>query len=109
MDRIVLRNGVPYVRTETTCSREPLRIIDYWPLPGATGRVEEGDMASYHGDGYYSVATRGEARWFRLPAGGATTTAERVEEPIAPPKTKFPVRWQNGRWEKQLKRGWVPA
>ena len=30
-------------------------------------------------------------------------------EPIPPPKTRQPTRWNDGRWQKLLKKGWVDA
>jgi hypothetical protein len=48
---------------------------------------------------------------FRLVHGGATTAAfEEIIEVPAPKARGKDVRWNNGRWEKHLKReGWVSA
>ncbi len=48
---------------------------------------------------------------FQLQDGGATLPIDNTREPIPSPKVRngIATRWIDGRWEKCLKRGWVPA
>lgn len=108
---IVLLDGVPHVRCPMTLFAEPVEVVRYWPLPAATGRVDEGDETFYQGDGYVLVTnSRWGGRNYALPNGGQTEAVKVEEFPVPEPKTRLETRWKDGRWEKLTKRsGWVAA
>jgi hypothetical protein len=108
----IIGNNV-YVKYSTTFDSEPTRQTLWWkidtvrahPWSAARGWPEKGDdVTSESGtEGWraagYTVHFPGDRQ------------AEKVErEPVACPKTRGKeTRWCNGRWEKLLAKGWVPA
>lgn len=102
-----------YVKYSTTLESEPTRRTLWWkvdvvlPQPWSSARrwPEIGDeVTSVSGSDEwratgYSVSFPGNRQ------------AEKVEcEPVPCPKTRGKeARWRNGRWEKLLAKGWVPA
>jgi hypothetical protein len=106
---IVILEGVPHVQTTHTSWDEPVRLYHYWPLPGATGKVEDGDRVHSSSGGMEIVQTRMGSRRFWLPQGGDTKAALVDEEPVPPPRTRLETRWHQGSWEKKTSKGWVVA
>jgi hypothetical protein len=111
MGTITIIDGIPHVADSMVLSSEPTIVTRYWPLPSASGQVDEGDEATYRHDGIYSVrSSRWGFRNFRLPDGVATKSVKTEETPVPKPRTRLPLRWYLGRWEKLSKsRGWIPA
>jgi len=107
---IDLVDGVPHVKYVTTDWTEPIRVTLWWPLPAATGRVEQGAACWSDGSGWLVSAPIWGSLRFGMPNGGQTEAVRRTEEPVPPPRTRCETRWHNGRWEKLLARkGWVAA
>lgn len=67
------------------------------------GSITDGQVSCYLGNG----------SWFNgsLAQGGSTPSIIQETRPVPAPKVKAgtPTRWRDGRWEKQLTRGWVAA
>lgn len=109
--KIEIRNGVPFVVNFMTLEDEPIEIERAWPLPAATGQVNDGDEVSNYMDGSVLVKPTKSlfdpARWFPLPEGGATE-ADMVEREVPRPKSKLNTRWKGGQWEREMKSGWKP-
>jgi len=108
---IEIIDNEPYVRVDLPLTDHPIMVIRRWPLPSAKCRVQHGDpVLDYMND---CVLVRSSqppwegSVWFRLPQGGQTE-AEMEEQEIPRPKSKLPVRWKDGRWERLLKSGWKP-
>jgi hypothetical protein len=101
---------VIYVRHESARYDEPVRDVIWWRVrrvqrnpyrpawPKSGDRVESSGHDDWHGPGY-SV-------WFPGYQTGRTAV-----EPIPRPKVRAGIetRYRYGRWEKLLKKGWVPA
>jgi len=109
-DTITMIKGIPHARSSFFETDRPVERVFLFPLPAASGRVQEGDVVTY--DAGRGVYHRYDSLWgsrdFPLSEGGATkATVEEREVP--PPKTKLQVRWESGRWQKLMKRGWVDA
>ena len=107
-------DGVLYVRYETTFSSEPVRQTLWWKIErvwrspfaiGDAGAPKVGDhVVSNPGGGGWS------ASYYTVHFDGRKD-AERIERsPVpCPPTRGKAARWQNGRWEKLMARGWLPA
>ncbi len=110
---IHLEGETVFVRYETTFENEPTRQILFWrvdrvvrspyhvgshPMAGDVVRAGVGSDNTWSGPGY-TVHFAG------------TAEAERIErEPVPCPSTRGkPSRWYQGRWEKLMAKGWVPA
>lgn len=112
------REGKLYVRYEFTVSTRPLRRRLWWPIGSWAGDPRTYDRTPIDeliGKPLRDCFTfkdqfRGGG-WIFILRDGATTQPEFAEaEPVPPPKTKLPVEWRFGRWEKLTKKkGWVPA
>lgn len=116
--KLVVKNGKLMIETTYTHHADPKIVHQFWPIwtdgltvEGAEERGLVGLPAEYAPGGLYSVYDGRKSWTFRLPQRGETI-AELVEyEEIPQPKTRLPARWDahKRRWEKESKRGWVPA
>lgn len=98
------RSYYPVMRASATEAQR-----DYGPLPAAVreygapelGIFVKSDAPAFFGNGAFK---------FQLTDGGKTQPIRYVEDDVPAPKTRCPVRWRDGRWEKCLaRRGWVLA
>jgi hypothetical protein len=113
------RNGALFVLYETTLDSEPKIFYRWWRVQRTTAdhygyaRPSDGDSVRYAGSGHWHATEKATGRGCgSVYTGDGSTQAEHVEEVSAPaPKVRrgVEVRWASGRWEKLLKRGWVPA
>lgn len=112
-DTIEEYDGMVYCVMRSTDRNRPI-IQESW---FATGLQAHGLKRGYGDDiiGRKLDYETGFGFFFRTPNGNrlrVETTggrAERyVEVPIEPPKSRLPLRWQDGTWWKETKRGWVP-
>jgi len=104
-----------FVRYETVWSSEPVRQVMWWRVQRvdrsayAVGLVhpKPGDVVVSHGSNHWSGPNY--TVWFP----GDQQAERETREPIPCPKVRAGVetRWNRyeSRWEKLLKRGWVPA
>jgi len=110
------RDGKLYVVYSTTEYGRPTRVNLWWRVVQIVGnqynanRPSAGDTATSRGGGQWS--THGSSG----PSGGVSTgtgstQAEfREEVEVPPPASRGKeLRWQDGRWEKLMASGWVPA
>lgn len=112
-------DGRIVVRCEWVKYTEPTLVKQWWPLypdaltlEGARERGLLGLEARHEpGGGAFSIWDPHWRRTMRLmlPQGGQTKAVKIEHVPISPPKTRLPTRWREGKWEKETKRGWVPA
>ncbi len=103
-----------FVRYETNWSHEPVHHTMWWRVDRVTsspythGWPKTGDVVTSNGSNHWSGP--GYSVWFP-----GDRECERSEtRPIPCPKVRAGIetrwnRYQGGRWEKLLKRGWVPA
>lgn len=116
--KIVSRDGKLWVLYETSRYSEPKIDFLWWEIvqtkasPYGFERPAEGDKVRYNGIGTDEwVACHPET----LRVTGTVWTrnkADKTETVSAPsPKVRAGIetRWHDGRWEKLLKKGWVPA
>ena len=114
--KIRTRNGKMYVVYATTLDAEPIRISRWWRVVESysnrynANRPEDGDTARSEGGGNWSTSNRNGSTG-RVTTGDGSTQAEIVEEvPVHPPKSGGKeLRWRDGRWEKLMAKGWIPA
>lgn len=106
------RNGQLYVLHVYNEFAEPFRQYIWWRVcevrrnPYNMFSPEPEDELSYRGDGYWASANRGG-----VATGEGNTKAELVERVsvLAPPARGKSLRWNDGRWERLLAKGWVAA
>lgn len=107
-------DGMLYIVHVDTDFHEPIEYRTWWPLgikahhyrrDYGADRIGQ-EMREGRNPGEY---IGGDGLKYRLEYGGQTvaTYTETVE--VDKPKTKLPVRWHRGRWEKETARGWVVA
>lgn len=118
--KLVVKNGKLMIVSTFTHYNEPTIVYQFWPIwpdgwtvEGAQERGLVGAEAKYNPGGTYSVwdEHRRISQTFQLTHRGRTV-AEIIEyEEIPRPQTRLPVRWAHlaQRWEKETKKGWVPA
>jgi len=100
-----------YIKYATTLDSEPTLRILWWKIesvarnPFRAGSPSVGDEVTrlsgqqgWTGPGYTVY----------LPGDQEAEKVETVAVPCPPARGK-PTRWRDGRWEKLLARGWVPA
>jgi len=105
--------GNMYVKYSTTLDSEPTRKTVWWKIDSVRPHAwSSARRWPETGDEVTSVSGSDEWR----AAGYAVhfpgdRQAEKVEyEPVPCPKTRGKqARWRDGRWEKLLAKGWVPA
>lgn len=112
--RIRHRNGKMFVVYTTTLSSEPRRLIRWWrviePYSNrySMARPEDGDLAT-HTSGAGAV-------WNTSNRNGSTGRVEVEDQAtleevgVEPPRSGGKqLRWNDGRWEKLMAKGWIPA
>jgi hypothetical protein len=119
--KLVNRNGKLFVLYQTSSYSKPEITYMWWLIESVKGnsyhcdRPEEGDIAVYQSDGRTWQTRRPDTHrstgtvWT---VGDGNTKADHVETVSAPsPKVRngIEIRWHEGRYEKLLKKGWVPA
>lgn len=93
---------------------KPIEYRTWWPL-GMKAHHYRRDYGEYRiGQEMYQGRNPGEylgadGLKYRLVNGGQTVSTYTEKVDVDKPKTKLPVRWYRGRWEKQTARGWVIA
>lgn len=115
--KIVSRDGRLFVLYETALENEPTIKFIWWAIESTAGnpyhcsRPLEGDTVTYRGNGQWSAHNSDNQSTGSVYTGAGDSEAAHVEYVSAPaPKTRGKeARWYQGRWEKLLKRGWVPA
>ena len=115
---IARRDGVLYVRYTDTLWTEPVSIAVFYRIVdlaaawgGFGGRPEEGDtVRSSRGDRWtaFDAKTGREAGVVFTENEPTLKHGERTPVPPPPARGKE-LRWRDGRWEKLLKKGWVPV
>jgi len=114
---LVEREGKLYVRYSCTEYAEPFENVHYWLVTATKGnpysadRPGAGDDATYRGTGSWHTSNAARSSTGSVSTGAGDTQAafrERNEVP-APPARGKELRWNNGCWERLLKKGWVPA
>lgn len=112
--KIVTHAQALHVVTSWMISNEPIERRTYWKIEALRAdaygfsRPEDGDLVRYSGDGYWSVLNRSGGGVYTGPGNTEAAFIEEVPVP-APPARGKDLRWKDGRWEKCLKKGWVPA
>lgn len=111
------RDGKLYVLYTSDEYSEPYRQYLWWRVleirgTGYGARPETGDIATWEGGGGWRTrnpSTHRSTGW--VATGTGSTLAETVERiSIHPPAAGGKeLRWRDGRWEKLLAKGWVPA
>lgn len=111
------RSGKLYVVYSTTEYGKPERVTMWWLVVQATGnrynanRPSDGDTAtsSGYGGGWNTHGSNGSSGG--VATGDGRTQAEFIERsPVLPPAARGKeLRWNSGRWEKLMARGWEPA
>lgn len=114
--KLVSRDDALWVLYETTEDAEPKLHHLWWKVESIAGtgyeRPEDGDDVKYRGDGYWTVTRPDNHRHCGTvhTGSGSTKAHRRVVTSVSCPQTRGKeTRWNQGRWEKLLKRGWVPA
>lgn len=114
---IAYLHGYVCLASSESCAETPTQCTTYWPF----FMIPEKDIEDYKGldavgghAGIYTVRVHGTglARHLQLRDGAHTRPLAVVCIPIPCPPVRagIPVRWMNGRWEKQLKaQGWIPV
>ena len=107
-------DGMLYIVHIERDFNEPVEYISWWPLDMKAHhyRRDYGEdrigqqVREGHNPGEY---IGNDGLKYCLTNGGQTlsTYTEKLEVPK--PKTKLPVRWYRGRWEKKIARGWMIA
>jgi len=104
-----------------TLSDAPTLITHYWWLGDAdwleaalswwvaASPLEQTYRRPKYSDGVVSLWDGREWRHTRLPQGGETMVECTEAVPVPRPKSRLPLRWHGGRWEKNTAKGWVPA
>lgn len=112
------REGALFVRYETTFEFEPIRRVMLWRVirtdgnPYHAARPKRGDIARSQGMGVWRTFNAVTNDWTGSVTIDGAAEAEYVEDVEVPaPKVRKGVelRWHRGRWEKLLRKGWVPA
>src|ERR1700751_589771 len=111
------RNGRLYVLYTYDESSAPFRQYMWWPVLAARGSgygdaPEAGDIAASVGGGEWRTRNPLTHRSTgSVSTGPGATQAETVERVSVdpPPARGKELRWHEGRWEKLLAKGWVPA
>lgn len=111
------RNGKLYVLYASDEYSEPFRQYIWWRVLESRGtgygeRPEAGDLATSIGGGEWRARNPSTHRSTgTVSTGTGSTQAETVERVSIPPPTVAgkELRWRDGRWEKLLAKGWVPA
>lgn len=111
------RNGKLYVLYAYDEFSEPFRQFIWYPVLQTRGsgygdRPEDGDVAMSSGGGEWKTHRPLTHRATgSVSTGSGSTQAESVERvSLNPPSTGGKeLRWHDGRWEKLMVRGWVPA
>ena len=111
------RDGKLYVLYTSDEYSEPFRQYLWWRVLETRGtgygeRPEAGDIATSTGGGEWRTRNPSTHRSTgSVSTGTGSTKAEMVERvSIHPPSTGGKeLRWRDGRWEKLLAKGWVPA
>ena len=99
-----------YVKYSTTLFSEPTLKMSWWKIervtqnPFSVGSPTVGDEVTSQSSGSGWVGSG-----YTVYCG--SNDAEKVEfAPFpCPPARGKPTRWHDGRWEKRMARGWVPA
>lgn len=104
------------VEYECTLGSQPKAVRQTWPLGSfqlrgfamslsdAIGRdavIDQGRVSVYCGNGNSLIGN--------LVNGGSTESIRTVTLDIPCPKCRTETRWHDGRWEKLLRKGWVPV
>ena len=111
------RNGKLYVLYTYDEFSEPFRQYMWWRVLETRGtgygeRPQDGDSATSTGGGTWKTHDPSTHRATgSVTTGTGSTQAESVERvSLNPPSTGGKeLRWHDGRWEKLMARGWVPA
>ena len=110
------RNGKTYVRYAYNSHDEPFQIITWWRVLETHGtgygeRPELEDIATWNGEGVWKTRNPSTQRTTgSVSTGTGSTKGERERVAIPPPAVgKREIRWRDGRWEKLMAKGWVPA
>lgn len=116
--KLVDQNGVLFVLVVSPRTFEPVIDSSWWKVEateaawGGFARPEAGDPVTFaHGNRWYAVdAETGRSAGVVYTAPDAPPTHHSaVSAPTPKVRAGIEVRWHNGRWEKLLKKGWVPA
>ena len=111
------RNGKLYVLYTSDEYSEPFRQFIWWRVletrgTGYSERPEAGDLATSTGGGGWRTRNPSTHRSTgSVSTGTGSTQAETVERVSInpPPAGGKELRWRDGRWEKLMAKGWVPA
>ena len=126
---VVRRDGRLYVQHTDNLWSQPVQVIQYWPieerLSRAASRLEGFTVVDHMGRGEFqleygaALERLGDTMEYHqlkeckavLPHGGRTQSEFREEIPIPCPRVRkgIETRYECGRWEKLLRKGWVPA
>ena len=108
------RDGKLYVEYARTLENEPVRLTMLWRVIESYSnkynmhRPEAGFHARGEGSGNWSVTSAGNVAAGRVVTEPNASIVEEV--PVAQPSAGGKqVRWHEGRWEKLMAKGWIPA
>lgn len=111
------RDGRLYVLYTSDEYSEPYRQYRWWRVLEMRGtgygeRPEAGDVATSEGGGSWKTRNPSTHRSTGSVSTGTGSTKAEIDERVSihPPAVgKKELRWRDGRWEKLMAKGWVPA
>ena len=117
MPKIVKHNKQWCIQDSFPLYDKPEKVILHWPIGSVYPPI---GIDSYEGhevtkNSSYGYSIRAAAYQYSdiylIIDQGRTKSIHTIVEPIPCPKVRkgIETRWYNGRWEKLLKSGWVPA
>lgn len=113
--KILNRNGRLFVLYESPHENEPFVTYLWYAIESTTAnpysgyRPEEGDLVRYTSHGRWVVESRIGAGSVDTGAGDRPAAHKETVSVPCPPTRGKEARWNRGRWEKLLKKGWVPV
>jgi len=100
-----------YVRYSSTFSNEPTRQTLWWKIDSVSRCPFQVGWPAVGDEVRSSAGAHGwSGAGYTVHFSGSKEAEKVVREPVACPATRGkPARWRDGRWEKLMARGWVPA
>lgn len=110
--KVLNRNGKTYVLYVYNEYAEPYRQFVWWRIhetrrdPYSMRSPEDGDLVRYQGNGVWKGEHGGTVVTGDGKTQAETTERVSVQAPLSGGKE---LRWNDGRWQKLMARGWVDA